>query len=130
MAKGAAFIYAALSGGVMIFQLCLAAGMPWGSYAMGGAFAGEFPPAMRVAAVIQALIIFAFAAVVLSRAQLGFSKLRKISQKLIWFVVAFGIVGFILNVITPSQGERLLWAPVAFVLLISSVVVARSDSRA
>jgi hypothetical protein len=39
-------------------------------------------------------------------------------------VVAYGVIGLILNLITPSAGERAIWAPVAFVLLVSSLVVA------
>ena len=39
------------------FQLALAAGAPWGAYAMGGRFPGRFPPPLRVAAVVQAVVV-------------------------------------------------------------------------
>jgi hypothetical protein len=39
-------------------------------------------------------------------------------------VVAVAAVGLVLNLITPSAGERALWAPVTVILLLSSVVVA------
>lgn len=64
----AAIIYAAVSAGVVVFQVALAAGAPWGAYAMGGAFPGQFPPALRIAALVQAALIAGMAAVVMSRA--------------------------------------------------------------
>ena len=48
----AALVFAAPAIGVIAFQLALAFGAPWGSYAMGGAFPGRMPPRMRVAAVV------------------------------------------------------------------------------
>ena len=47
----AAFLYTVISAGVVAFQLALAAGAPWGAYAMGGAFPGQFPSALRIAAL-------------------------------------------------------------------------------
>jgi len=40
MGRAAALLYASVSAGVVAFQIALAAGMPWGAYAMGGAFPG------------------------------------------------------------------------------------------
>ena len=65
----AGIVYAAATAVVAAFQIALALGAPWGAYAMGGAFPGQFPPTMRV-------------------------------------------------------GERMLWAPVALVLLVCSLLVA------
>ena len=121
--RAAAVLYAALSAGVIGFQLALAAGAPWGTYAMGGAFPGRFPPWLRVAAVVQAIVVTGMAAVVLSRAgllALDFPHARRLT----WVVVAVGAIGLVLNVITPSAGERAIWVPVAFLLLASSLVVA------
>ena len=38
--------------------------------------------------------------------------------------------GVVLNVITPSAGERAIWAAVALLLLVSSTVVAETGRRA
>ncbi len=109
--------------GAVAFQLALALGAPWGSYAMGGRFPGKFPPAMRVAAVVQALLLSLFAGVVLGRAALlpGWPPLAGWP---IWVVVAFSTVSLVLNTITPSAGERRIWMPVAFLLLATSLTVA------
>ena len=130
ISKAAAILYAIISVGVVAFQIALAAGAPWGSYAMGGAYPGQFPPALRIAALVQAALLAGFAAVVLARAALILPGWSKASRWLVWIVVAFAALSLILNLITPSAGERAIWAPVAFLLLISSVAVAwlgRSD---
>jgi hypothetical protein len=122
--KVAALLYATISAGVVAFQIALAAGAPWGSYAMGGAFPGQFPPALRIAAIFQAALLVGLAAVVLARADLILPRWFRASRWLVWVAVAFAALSLVLNLITPSTGERAIWAPVAFLLLISSIAVA------
>jgi len=120
----AAFLYAIITLAVVAFQIALAAGAPWGAFAMGGAFPGQFPPAMRIAAVIQAALLIGFALVVLARTGIILPKWLRASRWLAWVVVAFSTLSLILNLITPSAGERAIWVPVAFITLISSGIVA------
>jgi hypothetical protein len=122
--RGAALLYASVSAGVVAFQIGLAAGMPWGAYAMGGAFPGQFPPALRIAALVQAALLVGLAVVVLVRAGLILPAWSRTARWLIWMVVAVAAVGLVLNLITPSAGERALWAPVTAIMLLSSAVVA------
>jgi len=119
-----ALSYTIISLAVIAFQIALAAGAPWGAFAMGGAFPGQFPPALRIAYLIQAAVLLGMAVVVLVRA--GFILLRwsRASRWLIWFVVAYAALSLVLNLITPSAGERAIWAPTAFLLLASSGIVA------
>ncbi len=124
----AALVYATVSVGVVAFQVALAAGAPWGAYAMGGAFPGQFPPTLRIAALVQAALIAGMAAVVLSRAGLVLTRWSRASRRLVWVVVAFAAVALVLNLVTPSAGERAIWAPVASVLLASSAVAAAGRS--
>jgi hypothetical protein len=128
MKRVAAIIYAIVSLGVVLFQIALAAGAPWGAYAMGGAFPGQFPPALRIAAMIQAVLLAGMAAVILARAGLILPGWSRASRWLAWVVVAFASVSLVLNLITPSAGERAIWAPTALLLLISSAIVAFSSS--
>lgn len=118
-----AIIFATVTGIVIIFQGCLAAGVPWGEASMGGRFPGKYPPKMRVVAVINMIILLLIAAIVLSEAGLLFPQLKSISKIGIWFIVAFFGIGTVLNTITPSKIER-IWAPVALVQLIASIIVA------
>lgn len=119
-----ALIFSALIGIVVIFQLLLAAGMPWGSYAMGGKFPGKYPPPMRVASVIQAVILIFIAYIVLSKSGLILPGWYSFAKTAIWFVVGFSAVATILNLITRSVWERRIWAPVSLLLLITSINVA------
>ena|SRR5689334_17843995 len=126
--RAAALLYAVICTGVVAFQIALAAGAPWGAYAMGGAVPGQFPPALRIAALVQAALIVGMAAIVLSRAGLILVGWSRVSHWLVWVVVAVTAVSLVLNLITPSAGEQVLWAPVLLVLLASSVVVATKPS--
>jgi hypothetical protein len=124
----AALLYTVISSGVVAFQIALAAGAPWGAFAMGGAFPGQFPPALRIAALIQAALLLGMALIVLARAHLILPGWWRVSRRLVWFVVAFAALSLVLNLITPSGGERAVWAPTAFLLLISSGIVAFTNS--
>lgn len=120
----AALVYALVSTGVVAFQFALAAGVPWGAYAMGGAFPGQFPPALRIAALMQAALLVGMAVVVLAQAGLILPRWSRMARWLVWAVVAFAAVSLVLNLLTPNADERSIWAPVAFLLLISSAAVA------
>ncbi len=122
--RAAAIGYAVIAAGVVAFQIALALGAPWGSAAMGGAFPGQYPPAMRVAAIFQAALMALIAGVVLSRAGVALPRWSRMSRWLVWLVVAFLAVGLVLNLLTPSATERIIWAPVTFLLLACSLMVA------
>ncbi|CAN5497466.1 hypothetical protein BH20CHL7_BH20CHL7_04330 [soil metagenome] len=119
-----ALLFAVISGGVIVFQLALAGGAPWGEYAMGGTFPGVYPPRMRVAAIAQAVVIAVLALMVLSRAGVVAPDLAASFPWLIWVIVVVTGVGIVLNAISPSAGERRVWVPVTIVLFICSLLVA------
>jgi hypothetical protein len=120
----AALIFALVAGGVVLFQLALALGAPWGAYAMGGAFPGRFPPPLRVAAVRQAVVIGLLGVVVLSAARLLLPDLAAAFPWLVWIPVAVSALAVVLNSISRSAGERRIWVPVAMLLFVSSLLVA------
>jgi peptidoglycan/LPS O-acetylase OafA/YrhL len=72
------------------------------------------------------VILALLALVVFARARVALPGWSRSSRRLIWVVVAFSTLSLILNSITPSPRERAIWAPVAFVMLVCSVAVARS----
>ena len=120
----AGIVYAAATAVVVAFQIALALGAPWGAYAMGGAYPGQFPPALRIAALVQAGILIGLAGIVLARAGIALKSWERVARWMVWVAVAFSAVSLVLNLITPSAGERMLWAPVAFALLVCSLLVA------
>ena len=120
----AALVFGVAALGVIGFQVALALGAPWGAYAMGGAFPERFPPALRVAAVVQAVAIALLALIVLSAAGLALPSVVHELSWLVWLPVAFSAVSLGLNAASRSAGERRIWVPVALLLLASSLTVA------
>ena len=120
----AGIVYTAATAVVVAFQIALALGAPWGAYAMGGAYPGQFPPALRIAALVQAGILIGLAGIVLARAGIALKSWERVARWMVWVAVAFSAVSLVLNLITSSAGERMLWAPVAFALLVCSLLVA------
>ena len=93
----AAFVFSIAAVGVIGFQIALGLGAPWGAYAMGGAFPERFPPALRVAAVVQAAAIALLALIVLSAAGLALPSVVDELPWLVWLPVGFSAVGLGLN---------------------------------
>lgn len=120
----AAIVFAVVTAGVVVFQLALALGAPWGEYAMGGRYPGQYPRELRVAAVGQAALLAALAVFVLSAAGLILPSMARTLPLLIWAVVASSGLSLVVNAISPSAGERRIWVPVAIVLLVTSLIVA------
>jgi len=111
---------------IVIFQLSLALGAPLGHLSMGGKYPGKYPKKMRLIALINILVLGLVEGIMLIRSGLILDDLFKISQIAIWFVVAFFVLGSLMNLASPSKWERILWAPVNLVLLGLSLMVALS----
>lgn len=124
----AASVFALCTIIVILFQLALSAGAPWGEFAMGGRFPGRLPSAMRIAALVQVVVLAFIAFLVLARAGIAVSEFYVLSEKGIWGVVGFSFIATVLNLLTPSKRERMIWAPVAIVMLVTSVIVALSPA--
>lgn len=119
-----AIIFSILSAILVLFQLGLTIGMPWGEASMGGKFPGKYPPKMRVVSLVNSILLCFMAAIVLTKSGMLFPHFKTFSNVTIYFVVGFSTVATILNIITPSKIERKLWAPVSTMLLITSIIVA------
>jgi hypothetical protein len=122
----AARLYAALTTYVVLFQIALAAGMPWGELAWGGSHPGTLPRQLRIASGASAAVLLALAFVVLVRAGLLLQSWKHRTRQLIWVAVGYGALGVVANAITPSSWERIVWLPVTILLLVASLIVARS----
>ncbi|WP_223868996.1 hypothetical protein [Paenibacillus sp. UASWS1643] len=111
---------------VILFQVALAVGVPWGECAMGGKFPGKYPVSMRYACIVQIAILAIMGIVVLSKAGLLWPQWSVFAETAIWFIVGYLVLGTILNLITRSVWERRIWAPVTLLMLITSVIIAIS----
>lgn len=120
----AGIVFGALTAGVVAFQVALALGAPWGAYAMGGGTTGSFPPAMRVAAVVQAVLLALLGIGVLSAAGVALVDIAAAAPWVAWLAVGISALALVLNSLSRSAGERRIWVPVAAGMLISSLLVA------
>jgi hypothetical protein len=120
----AAYVFVSLIAVVVLFQLALSAGAPWGATAMGGRFPGIFPTPMRIAALLQALILTLLGLIVPIHARLFLPDFYSISEVGIWVVVVVFSLSLIMNLATPSKWERIIWAPVVAILVVCALLVA------
>ncbi|EYR63573.1 membrane protein [Actinotalea ferrariae CF5-4] len=125
MTAAAAAVAAVLLLGLVVFQVALAAGAPWGRAAYGGA-AARLPRRLRVTSAVAAAVWAGVLLVVLRRA--GLDVWAPLPDP--WLpaatiaVVAVLVVACVLNAITPSRLERALWLPVSVLLLAACATVA------
>lgn len=119
-----AFIYLLLTVCIVVFQLSLALGAPLGEYTLGGKFPGQLPPKLRLAALVQIVILLLFAAIVAARAEVALVEYHEMSRIGIWFVVAFFVLGSVVNLLSQSKKERHIMGPANIVAFICSFMVA------
>jgi len=115
----------------MAFQAAIALGAPWGGYTQGGGTAGQLPLGGRVIAVVSMAILACFAAGLLAR--VGWGPLARAPRRLVsvisWVAVGYSLIAVLLNLATPSENERMLWAPVSLALAASSLITVIGTRR-
>ncbi|TXN27756.1 hypothetical protein [Lacisediminihabitans profunda] len=110
--------------GTALFQVALAGGVPWGAAAWGGLYE-QLPAQLRVSSAISAVVLLAAAVLVLRRAGLWGSPSRPV-RVLSWVLVPLLALSALGNFASASRWENLLMGPVALLLSVLCVVVARS----
>ena len=125
----AAIVFCVAVAPPVVFQFLLALGAPWGALTMGGINPGQLPPAMRLNAVLSALILCGTALVVCVRAGLVLPGRQDAVRRSIWAVVLFCVLEVVLHVLTPSYWERVLWLPCVSIMLVASSYVAMGTMR-
>jgi hypothetical protein len=107
-----------------VFQMLLAAGLPYGAAAFGGTNT-VLPSRLRLASAISAVLFWVALYVALAEGGLfGASGRSTFVRITVWiFVAIFGLSG-IANIASRSRWERNLMAPVALVLATCFAVLA------
>ena len=120
----AGLVVGSLMGALVVFQVLLAAGVPWGRAAYGGQ-AANLPANLRTTSAVAAVVWSLLALVVLRRAGLfGWSPLPEgWIRPASWVLVALFAVATVLNAITPSALERAIWLPVSALMLAGILVI-------
>jgi hypothetical protein len=107
------------------FEIALALGAPLGHAAWGGAHA-HLAVGLRIASGFSAGLWVLGALVVLRRGGYGMSPISpRLSRYGTWALVGLLTVGALMNFASPSNWERFLQAPIALLLALLCLIVAR-----
>lgn len=114
-----AFLYCALILGVIGFQIALILGVPWGRITQGGQIEGPLPRPGRIIAAVSIVLLAAMALAILSAGGHwpGWPSWTG------WATVAMNALMMVLNWITRSRAERMLWGPITTVIFLVAVAV-------
>jgi hypothetical protein len=114
--------------GIAAFEVALAAGVPWGHAAWGGAHS-ELSTAERTGSAVSIFVWTAAAAIVLGRAGVwGIAGRRRATlfRPGTWFLAAVSALAALMNFASQSRWENFMFGPLALLLAILCTVVARS----
>ncbi len=130
LTKIAGVVGATVYAGVVLFQLAIAAGAPWGRAAYGGYV--ESPGVeLRVTSIIAAVVWTAAALIILRRA--GHPVWAPLPDRAlpvaVWVLVGLSGLSVATNAISQSPLERAIWVPVAIAMLASTLTVALGARR-
>jgi hypothetical protein len=118
-------IAVALIGLVVVFQLALVAGAPWGRAAWGGQNPGTLPRRLRLASLVAAAVLLFLAWTVLAASGLMSASLlpRSWLDTATWLITAYFVLGAVVNLISRSPVER-VWAPVSLATAVCCALIA------
>ena len=113
---------------IAAFQVALALGAPLGRAAWGGAYDGQLPMGLRIASAVAVGVWLLSALIVLGRAGYRVVPLPYwVLRWGTWVLVGLLFVGALLNIASSSGWERFGWGPVALILGVLCLLVARSE---
>jgi hypothetical protein len=121
----AAILAVILLGVVVVFQIGLALGAPWGAAAWGGQHPGVLPTRLRIASAVVALVVYPLViALVLAAAGIIDDAWLPIDPTLAMWVLA-GLLGLgaVANFLSRSEAER-RWGPVALTTAMCCALIA------
>ena len=111
--------------GIAAFQLALAVGAPLGSAAWGGTY-DHLPAGLRIASALAVGVWVLAALIVLQRVGFRISSLPPaVARWGTWVLVGLLPLGALMNFASRSNWERFGWGPVALILAVLCLMVAR-----
>jgi hypothetical protein len=114
--------------GIAAFEAALALGAPLGRAAMGGFYEQQLPMGLRIVSGVAVGVWVLAVLIVLGRA--GF-KVVPLPAAILrwgtWVLVGLLFVGVVMNIASSSPWERFIGAPVALILGVLCLIVARSE---
>ncbi len=111
---------------LVVFQILLAAGAPFGHFAWGGQHK-TLPRKLRVSSALSIVIYVMFALFILSRA--GIWQLIPQGSFLdisLWVMGGYLVIGVLMNAMSHSKPERYVMTPTALILAVCMLIIASS----
>ena len=110
---------------VILFQIGLVLGAPWGAAAWGGQNPGRLPTRLRSASAVAVVVLLFLAWLIAAAA--GLVSVSPLPAMWLgpatWVAAAYFTLGAIVNLVSRSPIER-FWAPVALAAAVCSAIVA------
>jgi hypothetical protein len=121
----AAILAVVLLGVIVVFQLALALGAPWGAAAWGGQNPGVLPRRLRIASGVVAVVVYpaVIAVVLASSGLIGDDWLPVNGTVLMWVLAGLLALGGLMNFASRSRPER-TWGAVALTIGLCCAIVA------
>jgi hypothetical protein len=121
----AAILAVILLGVIVVFQIGLALGAPWGAAAWGGKHPGVLPTRLRIASAVVAVVVYPLViALVLAAAGIIGDDWLPIDGTIAMWVLAILLgLGAVANFLSRSQAER-RWGPVALTIAMCCALIA------
>ena len=119
-----AYLFAFLALIVFLFQIALAAGMPWGHLAWGGRYGKILPKKVRISSAFAIPLLVFFSIMFLQYVELipvfiG----RPLSTIILSVITAFFALTILGNVTSKSKHEKIVMTPVASLIFIISLLI-------
>lgn len=122
----AAVVATGLFAAMAAFQAALAAGAPLGAHVLGGRYSGVLPPRVRAFSAIAAVLLLAFAGVMLARAGvIGWpTGIAGPLPPAAWVIAGFLVLNTLGNLASKSHFERTVLAAATAALAVLCGFVA------
>ena len=121
----AALIAAVVLGGLIVFQVLLALGVPWGKAAWGGQHPGALPANLRWGSAAAAVVLGFAMWMVLARAGWVAPGSDALWVKIVtWIFTAYFAFNVVMNVLSTSVIEKAIMTPASAILVIGLVLVS------
>ncbi len=121
----AALVAVVVLGGLIVFQLLLALGIPWGAAAWGGRHPGVLPANLRWNSAVAAVVLGFVAWMVLARAGWAAPGPDALWAKIVvWIFTAYFAFNVVMNALSTSVIEKAIMTPASAILVVCLVLVS------
>lgn len=124
MTPAFAIVFVSVLTGLAVFQLLLAAGLPFGHFAWGGQ-SKVLPPRLRLGSALSVGVYAVFAFIALERAEVtNVFAAPLVAVIAMWVVAGYLILSVFPNLASKSPEEKKVMVPVSLALALLAILVA------